>query len=121
MIQLILTFLMIAAVPLTCGDQFDGPGQANYRGTLTVINRTEAEVTLISQAITITVPPCAEATADGALINWWNVTSPGRDMFRSAGGHYEGHSYLIVTNVVRQVDARPPDLPACVGLLQPGG
>src|SRR3954451_12300396 len=104
---------MIAAVPLTCGNN-DGPGQANYRGTLTVINRTQAEVTLISQAVTLTVPPCAEASADGALINWWNVTSPGRDMIRSGGGVYEKHSYLIVTNVVRQVASRPADLPACV-------
>jgi hypothetical protein len=113
-IRLVLATAMITAVPLTCGNN-DGPGQAGYRGTLTVINRTETEVTLMSQAITLTVPPCAEGTAEGALINWWNL-SFGRDSARSEGGHYEKHSYVIVAaRTVRQVDARPADLAACGG------
>jgi hypothetical protein len=120
MIRLLVATTFVAALPLTCGNN-DGPGQVNYRGTLTVINRTQADVTLMSGPLTLTVPSCAEGDANGALINWWNVTSPGRDMIRSGGGVYEHHSYLIVTNVVRQVPSRPVDLPACIGLLQGGG
>lgn len=120
MIRLIVAVILIAAVPASCGDGFDAPGQGNYRATLTVFNRTEREVTLFSQDRTITVPPCAEVDAENFLINSWQVTSLGRDMIRSAGGHSEPHSYLIVTAVVRQVDSRPDALPVCTGLLQPG-
>src|SRR5437868_8962699 len=120
MVRLVLATVLVAAVPYTCGDSFDAPGQGNYRATLTVINRTERVVTLFSQALTIEVPPCGEVDAENALINSWQVSSPGRDMIRSTGGHAETHSYLIVTGVVRQVSTRPDPLPACTGLLQPG-
>lgn len=120
MTRLILAGLLIAAVPAMCGDRFDAPGQGNYRATLTVFNRTEREVSLLSQDGAITVPPCEEVEAQNVLINSWQVTSPGRDMIRSVGGHAEPQSYLIVTEVVRQVDARPGPLPDCTGLLQPG-
>jgi hypothetical protein len=119
-IRLLVAATLIAGLPLTCGNN-DGPGQSGFRGTLTVINRTEAEVTLMSGPHTLTVPACGEGDAAGALINWWNVTSPGRDMIHSGGGVEEHHSYLIVTRVVRQVPSRPVDLPACIGLLQGGG
>ena len=119
MTRLILAGLLIAALPAMCGDRFDAPGQGNYRATLTVFNRTEREVSLLSQDRTITVPPCAEVEEQNVLINSWQVTSPGRDMIRSTGGHSEAHSYVIVTGVVRQVDSRPDALPPCTGLLQP--
>lgn len=120
MFRLVLASVMIAAVSATCGDRFDAPGQGNYRANLTVLNRTEREILVFTQGGTINVPPCAEVEAEAFLINSWQVTSPGRDMIRSAGGHSEPHSYLIVTGVVRQVDTRPNPLPACIGLLQPG-
>jgi len=120
MIKLIVLVLLVAVVPASCGDNFDAPGQGNFRATLTVFNRTEREVTVLSQDRTIAIPPCAEVDAENFLINFWRVTSPGRDMIRSVGGHAEPHSFLIVTSVVRQVDSRPDALPACTGLLQPG-
>lgn len=120
MFRLVLAGVMIAAVPATCGGRSDAPGQGNYRARLTVINRTEREIMVFSQGGTIDVAPCAEVDAEAFLVNSWQVTSPGRDMIRSAGGHSEPHSYLIVTGVVRQVDMRPDPLPACTGLLQPG-
>ncbi len=110
--------VILAAVPATCGGQFDGPGQGNYRATITVFNRTEAAVTVQSQARAILVPPCTEITAQDVLVNAWSLSSPGRDSFHSGGGHSERHSYLIVTATVSQLEARPDPLPPCEGLLQ---
>jgi hypothetical protein len=111
---------VLAAVPQTCGlDQMEAPGQVNYRGTLTVINRTEAEVTVTSQREVISVAACSEATDDDFPLNWWDLTSAGRDTFRSGGGVHAQHSYLVVTSSVAQGEIRPDALPECRGLLQP--
>jgi hypothetical protein len=119
MLRLVLVAL-VAAVPNTCVlDRMDAPGQVNFRGTLTVINRTEAEVTVTSQREVINVPACSEATDDDFPMNWWDLTSPGRDMFHSGGGEHAAHSYLLVTSAVERLQARPNVLPACRGLLQP--
>lgn len=119
MIRLLAAIAVLAAVPVTCSGELDQPGQVNYRGTLTVINRTLAEVTVASGQRQFSVPACSEATEDGFPLNWWTVTSPGRDTFHSGGGDSGPHSYLLVTSVVLQQDARPDPLPPCQGLLQP--
>jgi hypothetical protein len=98
------------------------PGQPGYRGTITVLNRTTAVVTVSSGEggqIEIVVPACGEMTHEDFPINWWQVTSPGRDTFHSGGGDSGSDTYLIVTSVVDQQDVRPDPLPACEGLLQP--
>jgi hypothetical protein len=118
-LRLVLAFATLGALPVTCAGSGTAPGEVNYRAPLTVLNRTTAEVIVYSQAVTINVPACQEIDVPNFLINSWQVTSPGRDMIRSAGGHSEEHSYLIVTGVVRQVAARPDPLPDCNGLLQP--
>ena len=119
MLRFILV-MVIAAVPNTCGlDRMDGPGQVNYRGTPTVINRTEAEVTITSERRIVTVPACAEATEEDFPLNWWQLTSPGRDTFSSGGGEHAAHSYLLVTSAIERLQSRPDVLPACRGLLQP--
>jgi hypothetical protein len=113
--------MLVAAVPFTCGlDRMEAPGQVNFRGSLTVINRTEAEVTVTSERETIQVPPCGEATDDDFPLNWWNLTSPGRDTFHSGGGVHDQHSNLVVTSLVEQRPTRPDPLPECKGLLQSG-
>ena len=111
--------LLVMAVALgSCGN--DGPGQVDFHGRLTILNRTVAEVTLLSGQREVTIPACEEATATDFPLNWWELTSPGRDHVHSGGGDYGPASFLIVTDVVTQVDARPDPLPACEGLLQPG-
>jgi hypothetical protein len=119
MLRLFLAATFLAAVPATCGNGFEGPGQGAYRATLTVLNRTEAELIVTSAPLTFSVPPCDEVTVDDVEINSWRVSSPGRDSIRAAGGHAEAHSYLIVTGTVRQDDTRPDPLPKCEGLLPP--
>ena len=114
-----LVGLLIAATSSTCGDSLTGPGQANFRASMTVLNRTEAVVTVQSGARTITVPPCGEATAYEVLVNGWELTSPGRDSFHGGGGFSGTHAYLVVTTSVSQVGVRPAILPPCDGLLQP--
>jgi hypothetical protein len=116
---LIVAAVLIAALPVSCGTAFDSPGEQNYRTEATVINRTEREVDVFSQLGTINVPACGEVDVPNFPVNSWNVTSPGSDMIRSAGGHSERHSYLVVMQVVRQVDSRPDPLPVCTGVLQP--
>jgi hypothetical protein len=115
----VFAVVMIAALPVSCGSSFDNPGEQNYRTVATVINRTEREVQVFSQGGTINVAACGEVDFPNFPINSWNITSPGSDMIRSVGGHSEPHSYLIVTQVVRQVDSRPDPLPVCSGVLQP--
>jgi hypothetical protein len=61
-----------------------------------------------------------EATVEDFTINWWSLTSPGRDTFHSGGGDDGPASFLVVTDVVSQVDSRPDPIPACQGLLQSG-
>jgi len=84
-----------------------------------VLNRTQAEVTVTSQARSFFVPACGEITVEGFPINWWHLTSPGRDSLHSSGGHPESHSYVVVMGPVRQDAVRPDPLPPCEGLLQP--
>lgn len=119
LIRLFAILALLAAVPATCSDKLDQPGQVNFPGTLTVLNRTTAELTVASGQRQFSVPACSEATEDEFPLNWWTVTSPGRDTFHSGGGDYGPHSYLIVTSVVLQQDERPDPLPPCQGLLQP--
>ena len=120
LLRLVLA-LVLAAVPNTCGlDQMTGPGQVDYHATLTVLNRTEANVTVTSQQRTFTVPACSEATEQNYPINWWDLTSPGRDTFHSGGGESVEHLYLVVTATVQPLPKRPESLPDCRGLLQPG-
>jgi hypothetical protein len=119
-IRLVLA-LVIAAVPNTCGlDPMTGPGQVDYHATLTVLNRTEADVTVTSQQRGFSVPACSEATEQDFPINWWNLTSPGRDTFHSGGGESAEHLYLVVTSTVQSLPERPESLPDCRGLLQSG-
>ncbi len=113
---------ILAAVLIFSGCNVGLPGQPGYRGTITIINRTTADVTVSSGEggqLEIIVPACGEATHEDFPINWWQVTSPGRDTFHSGGGDSGSHSYLVVTSVVDQQDVRPDPLPACEGLLQP--
>ncbi len=119
MIRLVLA-TMVAALPLTCGS-LDRPGQVDYRATLTLINRTERDITLFSQNAQTTVAACQEVTLNGISINSWQLASPGREMIHSGGGHGEPHSYLIVSGVANQVAARPAQLPLCIDPLQPAG
>ena len=113
--------LVVAAVPNTCGlDPMTGPGQVDYHATLTVLNRTEANVTVTSQQRSFTVPACSETTEQDFPINWWDLTSPGRDTFHSGGGEHADHLYLVVTSVVEPFPERPASLPDCRGLLQSG-
>ncbi len=111
--------MTFAAIIGVAGCTNDAPGQVDFRGTLTVINRTIADVTVASAQRQFIVPACGEATEADFPLNWWTVTSPGRDTFHSGGGDYGPHSFLLVTDVVEQGDARPDPLPDCVGLLQP--
>ncbi len=113
--------LVIGAVSFG-GCDFGMPGQASYQATLTVINRTTAELTVsprYGSQIQFTVPSCDEITREDFPINGWQVTSPGRDTFGSGGGDYGPHAYLVVTSFVTQQDQRPDPLPPCEGLLQP--
>jgi hypothetical protein len=113
--------LVVAAVPNTCGlDSMTGPGQVDYHATLTVLNRTEANVTVTSQQRSFSVPACSEATEQDFPINWWNLTSPGRDTFHSGGGESAEHLYLVITSTVESLPQRPESLPDCEGLLQSG-
>ena len=113
--------LVIAAVPNTCGlDPMTGPGQVDYHGTLTVMNRTEANVTVTSQQRSFSVPACSEGTEQDFPINWWDLTSPGRDTFHSGGGESVEHLCLVVTATVEPFPERPESLPDCRGLLQSG-
>jgi hypothetical protein len=119
-LRLVLAFAL-AAVPNTCGlAPMTGPGQVDYHATLTVLNRTEADVIVTSQQRSFTVPACSEATEQDFPINWWDLTSPGRDTFHSGGGEHADHLYLVVTSVVEPFPERPASLPNCGGLLQPG-
>ena len=97
-----------------------GPGQVDYHATLTVLNRTEADVTVTSQQRSFTVPACSEATEQDFPINWWDLTSPGQDTFHSGGGESVEHLYLVVTSTVESFPQRPDLLPDCEGLLQSG-
>lgn len=112
-----LALVIIGAVAGYCESR-DQPGQVDYRGVLTVINRTEAQVTVTSAARSFTVPACAEKTEEDFPLNWWSLTSRGRDTFHSGGGDEGPHSYLVVTSFVSQQDHRPDPLPPCQGLLQ---
>jgi hypothetical protein len=113
-------FAVLALVLAVCGCDVGLPGQVSYLSGLTVLNRTTAEITVESGTeFLFTVPACAEATQERFPINWWTVTSPGRDTFHSGGGDSGPHSYLVVTTVVAQLDQRPNPLPGCEGLLQP--
>jgi hypothetical protein len=114
----VLALPLAIACLAACGN--DGPGQVDDHGTLTVINRTTAQVTLASGSREIRVQACQEDTVSDFTINWWTLTSPGRDTFHSGGGAYGPASFLVVTDVVSQVDARPDPLPDCEGLLQSG-
>jgi hypothetical protein len=96
------------------------PGQASYRATITVLNRTTAEVIVWSGEggqVRFSVPACDEVTREDFPINFWNLTSPGQDSYHSGGGVKEEHSFLIVTSFVTQQDERPDPLPPCEGLL----
>jgi hypothetical protein len=111
--------VMVAAVG-AC--DFGMPGQVSYRAALTVINRTTAEIIVESGGeVRFSVPACDEVTRENFPVNWWTVTSPGRDMFHSGGGISAAHSFLVVTSSVSQQEQRPDPLPPCEGLLQPGG
>jgi len=62
--------LVVAAVPNTCGlDPMTGPGQVDYHATLTVLNRTEANVTVTNQQRSFTIPACSETTEQDFPIN----------------------------------------------------
>jgi hypothetical protein len=122
MLRLLLAMSILAAAAETCGlDQLNGPGQASYRGTMTIFNRTEQEITVTAEGRVVTVAACEEATAEDFLLNSWNLTSPGRDAFHGGGGFSSLQAFLVVTNVPTQTDQRPGSLPACEGLLQPAG
>jgi hypothetical protein len=98
------------------------PGQPNYRATMTVLNRAMAVVTISSGEgghVEYDVPACGEATFDDFPVNWWELTSPGRDTFLGPGGVSVSHTYLVVTTATSSSDVRPDPLPPCQGLLQP--
>ena len=98
------------------------PGQPGCRGTMTVLNRTTAPVTISSGEggqIEMTVAACDGGTRDDFPINFCELTSPGRDTFHSGGGVSVPRSILVVTDVVTFHDVRPDPLPPCEGLLQP--
>jgi hypothetical protein len=116
-----VALLLVAAI-LTlaaCEVEVGPPGQVGYRGTLTVLNRTTAELTVEGEETRFSVPACDEVTRENFPVNWWNVTSTGRDTFHSGGGISAAHSFVLVTSVVTQQDERPEPLPWCEGLLQP--
>jgi hypothetical protein len=116
-LRLSIALLVVAAMPMC---EFGQPGQASFKATLTVLNRTTAEVIVVSgNDYEFSIPACDEVTREDFPINQWRVTSPGRDTFASGGGDYGPHSYLVVTSFVTQQDQRPDPLPPCEGLLQP--
>ena len=113
---------VLAATLLIAGCNIGLAGQPNYRATVTIINRTTADVTVSSGEggqLEIVVPACGELTDEDFPVNWYDVTSPGRDTFHSGGGISAAHSFVLVTSVVAQQETRPDPLPACEGLLQP--
>lgn len=92
----------------------------NLTGDLTVINRTIAEVDVTSGNQEFAVAACGENTAHDFPLNWWSLTSPGRDSFHSGGGFDGPRSYVVVTSSgPDQMDKPPPLLPPCQGVLQP--
>jgi hypothetical protein len=112
-LRLCVGLLVVAALSM-CSD-----GGLNYQATLTVLNRTTAEVIVVSgNDYKFSVPACDEVTREKFPVNQWLVTSPGRDTFGSGGGVSASHSYLVVTSFVTQQNQRPDPLPPCVGLLQ---
>ena len=117
--RLIASVVLIAAVAFDCGLGHSAPGQVDFTGTMTVLNRTIEDVTLASGARTLTVPACGEATATDFPMNWWSITAPGRDMFHSGGGFKAATAFVVVTPAVEQVETRPDPLPPCEGRLQP--
>jgi hypothetical protein len=120
MIRLLLAVSILAAAAETCGlDQLSGPGQASFRGTLTILNRTEREITVTGEGRVVAVPPCDEATVQDFPLNSWNLASPGRDSFHAGGGFGREQAFLVVTNVPAQLERRPDPLPPCDGLVQP--
>lgn len=114
--------VVLALIPALSGCNVGLPGQPNYRATITVFNRTEAVLIVETGEgghVKFDVPACGEVTHEDFPINWWQVTSPGRDTFHSGGGQSGPHAFVIVTSFVTQQDVRPDTLPACEGLLQP--
>jgi hypothetical protein len=120
-LRLSVALLLVAAIPTIAGCEVEVglPGQVGFRGTLTVLNRTTAEVTVEGEETRFGVPACDEVTRENFPVNWWTVTSSGRDTFHPGGGNSAAHSYVLVTSVVTQQDERPDPLPSCEGLLQP--
>ena len=112
----------VAALLLLGGCNVGLAGQPNFRAAVTIINRTTADITVSSGEggqLEIVVPACGELTNEDFPVNWYEVTSPGRDTFHSGGGISAQHSFVLVTSVVAQQETRPDPLPACEGLLQP--
>ena len=112
----------LAAVLLLVGCDVGLAGQPNYRAAVTIINRTTADITVSSGEggqLEMVVPACGELTNEDFPVNWFEVTSPGRDTFHSGGGISAKHSFVLVTSVVAQQETRPDPLPGCAGLLQP--
>lgn len=98
-----------------------GPGSPHYLATLTVYNRTIAEVQVSSGEggqRAFTVPACGEVTQPNFPVNWWWLGSEGRNTFHSGGGINAAQSFIVVTSTPTQSETRPVTLPACTGLLQ---
>lgn len=115
----------MVAMLLLAGCQARGrgtsPGTPGYMATMTVFNRTVAEVRVWTGEggqRSFTVPPCGEATAAAFPVNFWWLSSDGRDTFHSGGGIEVPQSFVVVTDTPSQVETRPPSLPPCAGLLQ---
>lgn len=97
------------------------PGGVGYMATITVINRTTAEIRVWSGQggqHSFTVPACGEVTRDAFPVNWWWLGADGRNSFHSGGGISSGQSFVLVTNTPAQTSERPTTLPPCAGLLQ---
>jgi len=113
---------LIIAAAIASGCAIGLPGQPNYRATMTVLNRTTALVMISSGEgghVEYEIPACGEATFDEFPVNWWELTSPGRDTLLGRGGVSAAHTFLVVTTVASSSDVRPDPLPPCEGLLQP--
>lgn len=119
-IKLLLGMILAAAASCDPGGG-SGPGAPGYMATMTVFNRTTAEVRVWTGQggqRSFTVPACGEATAANFPVNFWWLGSEGRNAFHSGGGIDAPQSFVVVTDTPSQTEALPSTLPPCAGLLQ---
>lgn len=115
------TSLLFLVLGVAACSESGSPGSPHYLATMTVINRTTAEIDVWSGEggqRSFNVPACGETTQANFPVNWWWLSSPNRNTFHSGGGVSSSWSYVVVTDVPNQTAARPAVIPPCAGLLQ---